>query len=61
MFRLEFILKKIGQVILTLFGVATFNFILFRILPGDPIRLWARAGRLSPEAFERLRVVFGLD
>ena len=61
MFRLEFILKKIGQVILTLFGVATFNFILFRILPGDPIRLWARAGRLSPEAIERLRVVFGLD
>jgi len=61
MLRLDFIIKKIGQFLLTLFAVATFNFILFRILPGDPIRLMRRAGRLSPEAVARLQEVFGLD
>lgn len=61
MLRLNVLLKKIGQVIVTLFAVATFDFLLFRVLPGDPIRLLSRAGRLSPEAIERLRQVFGLD
>jgi peptide/nickel transport system permease protein len=61
MLRLGVLFKKISQVIGTLFAVATFNFLLFRVLPGDPIRLLARAGRLSPEAIERLRLVFGLD
>lgn len=61
MLRFAYILKKLGQVFITLFAVATFNFLLFRILPGDPIRLIARAGRLSPDAVERLRQLFGLD
>jgi peptide/nickel transport system permease protein len=61
MLRIEIIIKKLGQVFVTLLSVATFNFILFRILPGDPIRLMARAGHLSPEAIARLRQVFGLD
>jgi peptide/nickel transport system permease protein len=61
MLRIEIIIKKIWQVFVTLLSVATFNFILFRILPGDPIRLMARAGHLSPEAIARLRQVFGLD
>jgi peptide/nickel transport system permease protein len=61
MFRLEYLVKKIAQVIATLFAVATFNFLLFRVLPGDPIRLLARAGRLTPEAITRLKQLFGLD
>ncbi len=61
MLRLAIFLRKIGQVLVTLLSVATFNFILFRVLPGDPIRLMARAGHLSPEAIARLRQVFGLD
>jgi peptide/nickel transport system permease protein len=61
MLRLEIFFKKIGQVIVTLLSVATFNFILFQVLPGDPIRLMARAGHLSPEAIARLRQIFGLD
>lgn len=44
-----------------LLAVASFNFILFRVLPGDPIRLIARAGHLSPDAIDRLRQTFGLD
>lgn len=55
------IIKKLGQLLATLFAIATFNFFLFRVLPGDPLRLIARAGNLSPEAVNRLHEVFGLD
>ncbi|MCL4561380.1 MAG: ABC transporter permease [Chloroflexi bacterium] len=61
MLRFGLVLKKAVQVIITLFAVITFNFLLFRVLPGDPIRLIARAGNLSPEAISRLRDLFGLD
>ena len=53
--------RRIAQAIITLFVVATFNFWLFRLLPGDPARLIARESRLSPEAFAELRESFGLN
>lgn len=59
--RLRYLFTKLGQVAVTLYAVATFNFVLFRVLPGDPVRLLARAGHLSPEAIARLHQVFGLD
>lgn len=59
--KANFILKKFAQLILTLFAIATFNFLLFRILPGDPLKLIARAGKLSPEAVARLQELFGLN
>ena len=31
------------------------------MLPGDPIQLYARSGRLTPEAVAQLRALFGLD
>lgn len=61
MFRIGYLARRVAQLGLTLLAVATFNFVLFRILPGDPIRLLARAGSLSPEAIDRLRSLFGLD
>ena len=59
--KVSFLFKKIAQLILTLFAIATFNFLLFRILPGDPLKLIARAGKLSPEAIARLQDLFGLN
>ena len=53
--------RRIGQAAITLFGVATFNFWLFRMLPGNPLRVIAREGRLSMEAVESLKIQFGLD
>ena len=53
--------RRTAQAAVTLFAVATFNFWLFRLLPGDPARMIARESRLSPEAYEQLRVSFGLD
>ncbi len=61
MLRLRFLLSKTAQALATLFAVVTFNFLLFRVLPGDPIRLMARAGHLQPEDIARIRNLFGLD
>lgn len=61
MFKLEYIAKKTGELLLTLFAIATFNFFLFRILPGNPLRLIARAGHLTGDAVARLQELFGLD
>jgi peptide/nickel transport system permease protein len=60
-FRARYLARKGVQVALTLFAVITFNFLLFRVLPGDPVRLIARAGHLTPEAAAQLRAAFGLD
>ncbi|MBT99642.1 MAG: peptide ABC transporter permease [Dehalococcoidia bacterium] len=54
-------MRRVGQAAITLFGVATFNFWLFRMLPGNPLRVIAREGRLSMEAVESLKIQFGLD
>jgi peptide/nickel transport system permease protein len=59
--RLPYLGRKLLQLGLTLLAVATFNFLLFRVLPGDPLALYARSGHLTPEAADQLRRVFGLD
>ena len=61
MLRLRFLLVKTLQAVATLLAVVTFNFLLFRVLPGDPIRLMARAGHLQPEDIARIKKLFGLD
>lgn len=45
----------------TLLFVLSFNFLLFRVMPGDPIGLLARSERLTPEDVAAQRAVFGLD
>jgi peptide/nickel transport system permease protein len=47
--------------VLTLGAVMVFNFVLFRILPGDPIKLIIHSPRMTREAQERIRANFGLD
>ena len=59
--RLPYLVRKVLQLLGLLLAVVAFNFVLFRVLPGDPIRLFARSGRLTPEVVEELRSVFGLD
>jgi len=59
--KLPYLLRKVLQLAGTLLAVVTFNFLLFRVLPGDPIQLYARSGHLTPEAVAQLRQVFGLD
>jgi peptide/nickel transport system permease protein len=59
--RPGYLARKLATTAVTLFAVAVFNFILFRVLPGDPIRLLARAGNLSQDAIDRIRQLYGLD
>jgi peptide/nickel transport system permease protein len=59
--KLPYLLRKVLQLAGTVLAVVTFNFLLFRVLPGDPIQLYARSGHLTPEAVAQLRQVFGLD
>jgi peptide/nickel transport system permease protein len=56
-----YLLRKIGWALLTIAVVITFNFVLFRVLPGDPAKSGLRDPRLSPAAVEALRERFGVD
>ncbi len=56
-----YLLRKVGWALVTLVVVITLNFVLFRILPGDPAKAGVRDPRLNEAAIEELRVRFGLD
>jgi peptide/nickel transport system permease protein len=56
-----YLLRKIAWALVTLAVVITLNFVLFRILPGDPARTIVRDPRLNEAAVEALRTRFGLD
>jgi peptide/nickel transport system permease protein len=59
----RYLLGKIAQVLFTLFFILTFNFFLFRIMPGDPVTLLVRSAgaELTPEQQDELRADLGLD
>lgn len=59
--RSDYLIRKISFGLATLIAVIVFNFFLFRILPGDPVKSITRSPRLTREAREKLRVDFGLD
>lgn len=53
--------KKIIYAVITIFAVLVFNYILFRVLPGDPLAMLMRNPKTSPEMLEATRQLFGLD
>src|ERR1043165_6627600 len=57
----RYLLSKCLQAVVTLWFVLTFNFFLFRVLPGDPVGLLARSEHFTPEDVARLRHDQGLD
>jgi peptide/nickel transport system permease protein len=57
----RYLATKIATLIFTLFAVVTFNFLLFHVLPGDPVHLMARSGHLDQQAQAELTELFGLD
>jgi peptide/nickel transport system permease protein len=58
---IEYAVKKLGQTIATIFFVLTFNFFLFRILPGNPFALLFRGPGFSRELLNQLNSQFGLN
>jgi len=59
--RGNYILRKVTFAVVTLIAVLIFNFVLFRILPGDPVKLIIHSPRMTREAQDRIRSTFGLD
>jgi len=59
--RYQYLLKKVAWSFFTILFVLVLNFLLFRVLPGDPARAGVRDPRLKKEAIEAIRVRFGLD
>jgi peptide/nickel transport system permease protein len=57
----DYVVKRMGGALLTLFVVITMNFFLFRVLPGSSITNLARDARLAPAQQEALKKQFGLD
>jgi peptide/nickel transport system permease protein len=57
----RYFLRKVINALLTIVVVASFNFMLFRIIPGDPARLLLPKGRFQASAIEQNRRSFHLD
>ena len=57
----RYFVRKILNALLTIVLIASFNFVLFRILPGDPARLLVPKGRFSMDAMAKQRANFHLD
>ena len=56
-----YILQKVAYALLTIAIVASLNFVLFRILPGDPARLLLPRGQWETKAIAEQRAAFHLD
>ncbi|MBN1536401.1 MAG: ABC transporter permease [Anaerolineales bacterium] len=60
--RRDYLLRKFGLSLVTILVVVIINFLLFRVLPGDPVRsVIGRNVRISAETQKALREQFGLD
>lgn len=59
--RAAFLATKVAWALVTVVIVVTFNFFLFRVLPGDPAKAGIRDPRLNPATQAALTVRFGLD
>lgn len=56
----KFIARRSGEVVVSLFLVATLTFALFRLMPSDPVGLMVNPG-MTPEMKHRQREMWGLD
>ncbi len=55
-----FFLAKLWQTLLTVVLVLVLNYFLFRVMPGDPVRLLVRNPNMGAEALARVRESLGL-
>ena len=60
---MRFFLRRAGFYLFTAWAAVTINFFLPRMLKGDPITAYLarNQGKVSPEAIDSLRTLFGLD
>jgi peptide/nickel transport system permease protein len=60
---MRYLLRRLGFFVLTLWAAVTVNFLIPRLMPGDPASaMMARFhGRLNPTAIHAMEVAFGVD
>ena len=60
---MRFLLRRAVFYLITLWAAITVNFLLPRLLPGDPVQamITKMGGRMSSEAMASLYILFGLD
>jgi len=58
---LGFAIRKISAAAITIFAVICVNFVIFRLVPGDPVRLLFSDPRASAAQIREMRERFGLD
>ena len=57
----RYIARKFFSSIVTIIVITCVNFVIFRMAPGDPIRMMFRDPRVSAEQMQAVRERFGLD
>ncbi len=57
----DYVIKRAGFAVLTIFVAITINFFLFRVLPGNAVADLSRVPRATPQLRHALEVEFGLD
>jgi peptide/nickel transport system permease protein len=57
----RFVLRKVVAACLTIVVIICVNFFIFRMAPGDPVRMMFRDPRVSAESLELMKEKFGLD
>ena len=60
MTRTEYLLRRLALAAFVLLGVLMLTFVVSRVIPGDPARLYL-GSRARPEAIAEVREQFGLD
>jgi len=57
----RFFLRKVVAAILTIAVIVCANFFIFRMAPGDPVRMMFRDPRVSADSLDKMKEKFGLD
>lgn len=58
---IDYVIKRAGFAVLTIFIAVTVNFFLFRVLPGTAVTDLSRVPHATPQLRHALEVEFGLD
>jgi peptide/nickel transport system permease protein len=57
----SFVISKFVAAVVTILAITCVNFVIFRMAPGDPVRMMFRDPRVSAEQMQNVREKFDLD
>jgi len=57
----EYLARRTVYTLATVFAVITINFLIFRVMPGDPVSILVAENVIRPEMIQEVRRLYGLD